>query len=51
MINWRDHLKPEDATRLFELDAQAKNASKERRRIFDRTRKRAERAKRAKETT
>lgn len=44
MINWRDHLKPEDANRLSELNVQAKNASKERRRIFDRTRKRAERA-------
>lgn len=52
MTNWRDHLKPEDATRLFELDAQTKDASKERRRIFDRARKRAERGtKRAKDNT
>ena len=47
-MNWRDHLTPEDATRLTELDDQAKSASKERRRIWDRTRKRTERAKRAK---
>lgn len=52
MTNWREHLTPKDAIRLAELDAQAADASKERRRIFDRTRKRAERAtKRAKDNT
>lgn len=40
MTNWRDYLTPEEAERLRELDEQAKAASKERRKIFDRARKR-----------
>ncbi len=43
MSDWREHLTPEEAERLRELDEQAKAASKERRRIFDRARKRAQR--------
>lgn len=44
MTDWREHLTPEEAARLDELDAQAKAASIERRKIFDRARKRAKRA-------
>ena len=44
MGEWRDHLTSEEAARLEELDAQAKAASIERRKIFDRARKRAQRA-------
>ena len=40
MTDWRDHLTQEEAVRLAELDEQAKAASKERRKIFDRARKR-----------
>lgn len=40
MTDWREHLTQEEAARLAELDAQAKEASKERRKIFDRARKR-----------
>jgi hypothetical protein len=43
LTDWREHLTPDEAARLAELDAQAKAASKERRRIFDRARKRAKR--------
>lgn len=43
MTDWRVHLTPEEAERLRQLDQQAREASKERRRIFDRARKRAER--------
>lgn len=37
---WKDHLTDEESARLAELDAIAKASSKERRRIFDRARKR-----------
>lgn len=47
MADWREHLTPKDAERLAELDQQAADASKERRKIFDRTRKRAARTKQA----
>lgn len=40
-MDWKDHLKPEEADRLAELKAQDRASSKERRRIFDRCRKRA----------
>lgn len=43
MTDWRTHLTLEEAARLDELDAQSKAASKERRKIFDRARKRANR--------
>ena len=43
MTDWRDHLTPEEAERLRQLDEQAREASKERRKIFDRARKRAAR--------
>ena len=43
MTDWREHLTPEEAARLAELDAQATAASKERRKIFDRARKRVKR--------
>lgn len=43
MTDWRDHLTQDEAQRLAELDEQAKLASKERRKIFDRARKRAQR--------
>lgn len=43
MTDWRDHLTTDEAERLRQLDQQAREASKERRRIFDRARKRAER--------
>lgn len=45
MTEWREHLTPEEAQRLRELDEQAKAASKERRKIFDRARKRMKRDK------
>lgn len=41
MTDWRDHLTPDEAERLRQLDEQAKAASKDRRKIFDRARKRA----------
>jgi hypothetical protein len=44
MTDWREHLTPDEAARLRELDEQAKAASIERRKIFDRSRKRASRS-------
>jgi hypothetical protein len=44
MTDWREHLTPDEAARLRELDEQAKAASIERRKIFDRSRKRANRS-------
>jgi hypothetical protein len=43
-MNWRNHLTPDEAQRLADLDEQTKVMSKERRKIFDRARKRAIRA-------
>lgn len=43
MTNWRNHLTLDEAQRLAELDAQAREASKDRRKIFDRARKRMKR--------
>ena len=43
MTDWRDHLTPDEAERLRQLDQQARDGSKERRRIFDRARKRVQR--------
>ena len=51
MTDWREHLTPDEAERLRQLDEQAKAASKERRRIWDRCRKRAERTKPERETS
>lgn len=39
-MNWKDHLKPEEVTRLSELRDQTDLAKLERRRIYDRCRKR-----------
>lgn len=41
---WRDHLKPDEAARLLEMNADALTVRKERRRIFDRAFKRHKRA-------
>lgn len=43
-MTWRDHLTPEEAERLTEMNADAVAVRKERRRIFDRAFKRAKRA-------
>ena len=43
-MTWRDHLTPEEAERLTEMNADALAVRKERRRIFDRAFKRAKRA-------
>lgn len=40
MKDWRQHLLPHESKRLQELDEQAEAARKERRRIWDRCRKR-----------
>ena len=43
MTDWRTHLTPEEAKRLDEIEAERLALSRERRRIFDRARKRADR--------
>jgi hypothetical protein len=40
-MNWRDHLKPDEAERLNELKQQIKDIHAEQRRIYDRCRKRS----------
>ncbi len=44
-MNWKDHLKPEEVARLAELRDQSDLAKLERRRIYDRCRKRMVNAK------
>jgi len=41
MTDWRDHLTPEEAKRLDEIEAEKLALRREHRRIFDRARKRA----------
>lgn len=41
MTDWRDHLTPQEAKRLVEIEQQRKALKAEARRIFDRARKRA----------
>ena len=43
MTDWRDHLTPQEAVRLDEIDRQRKDLKAEARRIFDRARKRGAR--------
>ena len=44
MTNWREHLTPEEAKRLDEIEAEKLALRREHRRIFDRARKRADRS-------
>lgn len=41
MTDWREHLTPDEAQRLADLDEQTQTIRKEKRKIFDRARKRA----------
>lgn len=43
MASWRDHLTDEEKARLLEIDVEKRDLVAERRRIFDRARKRADR--------
>lgn len=43
MTDWRDHLTPDEAKRLDEIEAEKLALRREARRIFDRARKRAAR--------
>lgn len=43
MTTWRDHLTNEEQARLLEIDVEKRDLVAERRRIFDRARKRADR--------